>query len=125
MTFTSPPSRASVRGARLIDFQTAALTFQPVAGGIHLCVEGELATGNLEAKLAPRHYSDVPDFWAIEVVAVQVDPCADTNGAMGKTDRFACSIALTDFIGLRGITVVGANRVQRMEIVPVEPCSPS
>lgn len=125
MTFTSLPSRASVRGARLIDFQTAKLTFQPVAGGLHLCVEGELTTGDLDARLAPRHYSDVPNYWAIEVVAVQVSPPADANGAAGKPDRFACSIALTDFVGLRGITVVGANRVQRIDIAPVEPCSRS
>lgn len=121
MTTTSPShSRASLPGARIIDFQTAALTRQPTTGALHLCVEGELATGDLEARLAPRHYSDVPDYWAIEVVAVQVGLPPDTDGAIWESDRFTCNIPLTECVGLRGITVVGANRVQRIDIARSE-----
>ncbi len=115
MASTFSQSRASLPGARIIDFQTAELRRRPDDDLFFLHVEGELPTGDIEAKLAPRFYSDRPDYWAIEVVAVHV-PSSETEVRTEKSRGFSCNIPLADHIGLRGITVVGANRVQRFEI---------
>lgn len=115
MASTFSQSRASLPGARIIDFHTAELMRWPDEDRYYLHVEGELPAGDVEAKLAPRFYSDRPDYWAIEVVAVQV-PSSETESRPETSAGFACNIPLADHIGLRGITVVGANRVQRFEI---------
>nr|WP_315458752.1 hypothetical protein [uncultured Sphingorhabdus sp.] len=110
MPLSSSYSRASAPGARIVDFQTAELRQQP-DDTLHLQVAGAQPTGDVEVRLAPRSYSDLPDYWAIEVVALQ-------SKAQGDSEIFVCTIPLTDIIGSRGITVVGANRVQRIDVSP-------
>lgn len=114
MSSTLPQSRASVPGARLVDFKTAELRQRPGDNFLHLHVEGRLSAGDMEVTLAPRYYGDRPDYWAIEVVSVHN---VHTETA-AQAESFACEIPLTDILGLRGITVVGANRVQRIDVAP-------
>jgi hypothetical protein len=114
MPSTSSHSRASIPGARIVDFHTAELSQQGDENFLQLQVEGLLPMGDVDVRLAPRFYSDRPDYWAIEVVAV---PSA-SNAARGDGKSFICVLRLTDIIGFRGITVVGANRVQRIDVAP-------
>lgn len=110
MPLSSSYSRASAPGARIVNFETAELRQQP-DGTFHLQVAGAQPPGDVEVTLAPRFYSDRPVYWAIEVVALHIK-------ARGDSESFVCAIPLADITGSRGITVVGANRVQRIDVAP-------
>jgi hypothetical protein len=77
--------------------------------------------GAFEVTLAPRIYHDRPEYWGIEV-AIVASPTADND--QGVADKqvneastmFERSVPLSGVTGSRGITVIGANQVKRIEI---------
>jgi hypothetical protein len=126
MNTSKSGSLTSVPNGHIIDFETAELRKPAFQDGLYLLVRGQLPVGNFEARLAPRVYHDRPDYWGIEVAVVAAP---ETNG--GHTDgetlggtgsgsgahMFENSVPLSGIIGNRGIMVIGANQVKRIEIV--------
>lgn len=121
MSSSSSGSLSSVPNGRIIDFETAELRKLPFQDSLYLWVRGELPGVGFEARLAPRIYHDRPDYWGIEVAVIHapaiVPPGAanDIGGAV-ETLVFERSVPLTGITGVRGITVIGANQVKRIEV---------
>lgn len=116
MNSSSSGSLSSVPNGRIIDFEVAELRKLPFQDSLYLWVRGTLPETGYEAKLAPRLYHDRPDYWGIEV-AVVIRPKAANDAEMGEVSLdFERSVPLTGITGVRGITVIGANQVKRIEI---------
>lgn len=116
MNSSSSGSLSSVPHGRIIDFNVAELRTLPFQDSLYLWVSGTLPGAQYEAKLAPRLYHDRPDYWGIEV-AVVVKPEAANDADIGEVSLdFERSVPLTGITGVRGITVIGANQVKRIEI---------
>ncbi len=116
MNSSSGGSLSSVPNGRIIDFEVAELRTLPFQDSLYLWVSGTLPGAGYEAKLAPRVYHDRPDYWGIEV-AVITKPHAANDAEMGEVSLdFERSVPLTGITGVRGITVIGANQVKRIEI---------
>jgi hypothetical protein len=116
MTSTSGGSLSSVPNGRIIDFDTAELRKVPFQDSLHLWVSGKLPAAGFEARLAPRVYQDRPDYWGIEVAVVNQPVAAKESAAGDASLMFERSVPLTGITGVRGITVIGANQVKRIEI---------
>lgn len=122
MSSSSSGSLSSVPNGRIIDFEIAELRKLPFQDSLYLWVRGKLPETGFEARLAPRVYQDRPDYWGIEVAVVHAPqvvsqmPANDTGGA-DEALVFERSVPLTGITGVRGITVIGANQVKRIEIV--------
>lgn len=116
MTSFSGGSLSSVPNGQIIDFDDAELRKVPFQDSLHLWVRGRLPKGGMEPKLAPRLYnSEKPEYWGIEVAVVMPrNPANDTGD--DESLVFERSVPLTGITGTRGITVIGANRVKRIEI---------
>jgi hypothetical protein len=115
MITTSSGSLSSLPNGRIIDFDSAEIRTVPFQDSLYLWVTGRHPGPDLEIRLAPRYYSDRPDYWAIEVAAIR--PTRLAPGAVAvPTAIFECAIPLVGVTGLRGVTVVGANRLQRIDI---------
>ncbi len=116
MSSSTSGSLSSVPNGRIIDFEAAELRRVPFQDNLYLWVKGKMPAAGFEAKLAPRIYHDRPDYWGIEVaVIIQPDPANDTGG--GETSLvFERSVPLAGITGNRGISVIGANQIQRIEI---------
>jgi hypothetical protein len=121
MSSSSSGSLSSVPNGRIIDFETAELRKLPFQDSLYLWVRGELPGKGFEARLAPRIYHDRPDYWGIEVAVIHA-PVIVTPGPandIGDADEtlvFERSVPLTGITGVRGITVIGANQVKRIEV---------
>lgn len=116
MTTSSGGSLSSMPHGRIIDFKTAELRKVPFQDSLHLWVSGTLPSAEFEARLAPRVYQDRPDYWGIEVTVVML-PKPANDADMGEVSlEFERSVPLTGITGVRGITVIGANHVKRIEI---------
>jgi hypothetical protein len=116
MNSSSGGSLSSVPHGRIIDFEIAELRKLPFQDSLYLWVSGTLPSAGFEARLAPRVYQDRPDYWGIEV-AVVTQPKAANDANMGEVSlEFERSVPLTGITGVRGITVIGANQVKRIEI---------
>ena len=116
MNSSSSGSLSSVPNGRIIDFDVAELRKMPFQDSLYLWVRGTLPGTGYELKLAPRVYHDRPDYWGIEV-AVVAKPKAANDTEMGEVSLdFEQSVPLTGITGVRGITVIGANQVKRIEI---------
>ncbi len=114
-------SLSGVPNGRIIDFESAELRKVPFQDNLYLWVRGQLPAGSFEAKLAPRVYHDRPDYWGIEVAVVSVpDPANDREDVDANPGfqslTFERSVPLTGITGSRGIAVIGANLVKRIEI---------
>lgn len=121
MTSSLCGSLSSVPNGRIIDFDKAELRKLPFQDSLYLWVKGTLPDIGFEARLAPRVYNDRPDYWGIEVAVIQAPrtvlpgPANDVGDAEDAL-VFERSVPLTGITGVRGITVIGANRVKRIEI---------
>ena len=116
MITTASGSLSSLPNARIVEFDTAEIRTVPFQDSLYLWVSGMHPGLDLEVRLAPRYYNERPEYWAVEVAAIR--PTAPALGADGdRKAMFECAIPLVGVTGLRGITVVGANRVQRIDIV--------
>jgi hypothetical protein len=121
MTSSSSGSLSSVPSGQIVDFEVAELRKVPFEDSLYLWVRGKLPPGNVEAKLAPRVYHDRPDYWGIEVAIVSVPEDANGRGADTAEPGFESlmferSVPLDGITGSRGITVIGANQIKRIEI---------
>jgi hypothetical protein len=121
MSSSSSGSLSSVPNGRIIDFETAELRKLPFQDSLYLWVRGHLPGIGFEARLAPRIYHDRPDYWGIEVAVIHATPVVSPEPAndVGDADStlvFERSVPLTGITGVRGITVIGANQVKRIEI---------
>jgi hypothetical protein len=116
MNSSGSGSLSSVPNGRIIDFETAELRQSPMQNDLYLLVSGTLPASDLEVKLAPRVYFDRPDYWGIEVAVVAVQPSLEKAIANDPQLKFEKSVPLSGIIGNRGITVIGANQVKRIEI---------
>jgi hypothetical protein len=117
MSSSSGGSLSSVPHGRIIDFDTAELRKVPFQDSLYLWVSGKLPSAGFEARLAPRVYQDRPDYWGIEVAVVAQQPKPANDVVMGEVSLdYERSVPLTGITGVRGITVIGANQVKRIEI---------
>jgi hypothetical protein len=121
MSSSSSGSLSSVPNGRIIDFETAELRKLPFQDSLYLWVRGTLPGNGFEVRLAPRVYHDRPDYWGIEVAVIHapnivVPPPANDVGGADEALVFERSVPLTGITGVRGITVIGANQVKRIEI---------
>jgi hypothetical protein len=116
MNSSTSGSLSSVPNGRIIDFEIAELRQVAMQDDLYLLVRGILPASDFEVKLAPRVYYDRPDYWGIEVAAIArskaLDPEAETEQAL----HFEKSVPLSGIIGNRGITVIGANQIKRIDI---------
>jgi hypothetical protein len=115
MITTASGSLSSLPNGRIIDFETAEIRTVPFQDSLYLWVSGAHPGPDMEVRLAPRYYSERPDYWAVEVAAIR--PTTPATGAeIDRKATFECAIPLVGVTGLCGITVVGANRIQRIDI---------
>jgi hypothetical protein len=116
MSSSTSGSLSSVPNGRIIDFEAAELRRVPFQDSLYLWVKGKVPSTGFEAKLAPRVYHDRPDYWGIEV-AVIMQPSPDNDSGEGEISLdFERSVPLAGITGNRGISVIGANQIQRIEI---------
>ncbi|MGL5837827.1 MAG: hypothetical protein ACRCY3_04925 [Sphingorhabdus sp.] len=109
-------SLSSVPREQIIDFECAELRRVPFQDSLYLWVKGHLPGPGYEARLAPRFHHGRPDYWDIEVAAIAT-PFSAENIDKGSVDlQFERSVPLTGITGYRGISVIGANQVKRIEI---------
>jgi hypothetical protein len=116
MTASTGGSLSSVPNGRIIDFDVAELRKVPFQDSLYLWVRGTLPGLGFEAKLAPRVYQYRPDYWGIEVAVVTQPTVANDVGIGEVSLSFERSVPLTGITGVRGIAVIGANEVKRIEI---------
>ncbi len=109
-------SLSSVPDGRIIDFEEAELRKLPFQGDLHLWVKGMSPGPDFDIKLAPRVYDDHPDYWGIEVAVTKLPKPANDAGKADISLEFERSVPLSGITGIRGITVIGANRNKRIEI---------
>lgn len=110
-------SLSMMPSGRIIDFETAELRRLPFQDGVYLWVRGRMPAAGFAPRLAPRFYSDGrPEYWGIEVAAFACVDADNDAGDAGDAHNFEQSVPLTGITGTRGITVIGANQVQRIDI---------
>jgi hypothetical protein len=109
-------SLSSVPNGRIIDFEIAELRHVTVQDNLYLLVKGTMPSANFEVKLAPRVYYDRPDYWGIEVAMVALSNTDSETSANDQRVEFEKSVPLSGITGNRGITVIGANQIKRIEI---------
>jgi hypothetical protein len=114
MSGATSSSLSSVPNGRIIDFERAELRRVPFQDSLYLWVSGSLPGPGFEAKLAPRLYYGRPDYWDIEVAVVTANAANDADEELSL--NFERSVPLTGITGNRGITVIGASQVKRIEI---------
>ncbi len=116
MTTSSGGSLSSVPNGRIIDFDVAELRTLPFQDSLYLWVRGTLPEPGYEAKLAPRVYQYRPDYWGIEVAVVTQQKAANDADIGEVSLEFERSVPLTGITGVRGIAVIGASQVKKIEI---------
>ena len=121
MSGTLSGSLSTVPQGQIIDFEKAELRRMPFQDSLYLWVKGRLPAQGFDARLAPRIYKNGrPDYWAIEVAAfsslVAANDSGDAHSLSGDSLMFERSVPLTGITGLKGVTVIGANHTQRIEI---------
>lgn len=109
-------SLSSVPNGRSIDFEIAELRKVPFQDSLYLWVSGKLPTTGFDVKLAPRVYHNRPDYWGIEVMSIMLPTPANDSGEFNEALNFVSSIPLSGVTGNRGVTVIGANQLKRIDI---------
>ena len=114
-------SLSTVPNGQVISFEKAELRRLPFQDSLYLWVKGRMQVTGFDARLAPRIYNEGrPDYWGIEVAAfASIGPANDEGHAAdhaGDSLSFERSVPLTGITGTRGVTVIGANQVQRIDI---------
>jgi hypothetical protein len=115
---------STVSSGHVIDFEKAELRRLPFQEGVYLWVRGRMPAAGMEALLAPQVYHGRPDYWGIEVAAfASIAPAndtgrigADSKGEAGDDLVFERSVPLSGITGTRGVTVIGANRSEQIDI---------
>jgi hypothetical protein len=110
-------SLSSAPNGKIIEFEKAELRHLPSHDSLYLWVKGPKPGHGFEAKLTPRIYYERPDYWGIEVAAIASPNAANDGEGTGDTLMFECSVPLTGITGTKGVAVIGANQVKRIEIV--------
>lgn len=121
MTIAASGSLSSVPNGRIIDFEFAEIKQLSFQGNLYLRVSGTMPAGSFEVILAPRIYHDLPEYWGIEVNIVAtsavINELGDIDAALiAAPTIFERSVPLAGITGSRGIAVIGANQVKRIEI---------
>ena len=116
MDSSASGSFSSVPNGQIIDFEIAELRKVPFQDSLYLWVQGNRPAGDFEAKLAPRVYHDRPEYWGIEVAVVSPLNPDNDGGTASQSLRYERSVPLTGITGIRGITVIGANQIKRIDI---------
>jgi hypothetical protein len=62
-------------------------------------------------------YFGRPDYWGIEVAAIASSGADNDGDGTGDSLIFECSVPLAGVTGTRGVAVIGANQVARIDIV--------
>ena len=116
MSGTLSGSLSTVPQGQIIDFEKAELRRMPFQDSLYLWVKGRLPAQGFDARLAPRIYKNGrPDYWAIDVaVFSSLVPANDADEL--DSLMFERSVPLTGITGIKGVTVIGANHSQRIEI---------
>ena len=114
-------SMSALPSARIINFDKAELRRLPFQDSLYLWVRGRLPAKGLDARLSPRIYHGRPDYWGIEVAVLASqkpdnDVGEDFEAEAGDELIFERSVPLTGITGIRGVTVIGANQEQRIDI---------
>lgn len=108
-------SLSMVPGGQIIDFEKAELRRLPFQDSLYLWVRGRLPGMGYDARLSPRIYHGRPDYWGIEVAAI-AGIAADNDGGNDEGLMFERSVPLAGITGIKGVTVIGANRSEQIEI---------
>lgn len=121
MKIAASGSLSSVPNGRIIAFEIAELKTLPFQDSLYLWVSGRMPAGSLEVTLAPRIYHDRPEYWGIEVAVVAKSKAENDRdiGAIATATEavmFKRSVPLSGITGSRGISVIGANQIKRIEI---------
>ncbi len=116
MNGSSGNSLSSAPSGQIIDFDVAELRKVPFQDSLYLWVSGKLPAPGVEVKLAPHLYRSRPDYWRIEVTAIRHLIPANDTGTKEDPLLFERAVPLTGITGVMGIEVIGANKVQRIEI---------
>lgn len=109
-------SLSSVPDGKIIDFDRAELRRVPFQDSLYLWVSARTPGARLELRLAPRIYHDRPEYWGIEVVAIQTQFAANDVGDSDGGGLSERSVPLAGIIGTRGVKVIGASHCQIIEI---------
>ncbi len=116
MSSSTGGSLSSVPNGRIIDFERAELRKLPFQDSLYLWVRGRLPQQGAEVRLAPRVYHERPDFWGIEVTVISTPASGGVPEDNEMPLDYERSVPLTGITGSRGVAVIGANRVKRIEI---------
>ena len=121
MNIATSGSLSSVPNGRIIDFEIAELKTLPFQDSLYLWVSGRMPAGSFEVTLAPRIYHDRPEYWGIEVAIVATQAAIKDQKVVDllaneAPSMFERSVPLSGVTGSRGISVIGANQIKRIEI---------
>lgn len=115
--FSAAPPASSFR---LIDFDYAdVVTLESFPPQFVLRVSGTKPFANMTVQLIPLVFIQQPDYWGIEVVGSLPEI------GLPALAPYEVSLAVTSFLGKKGIEVIGASRVQRFDIDPTGANEPS
>jgi hypothetical protein len=104
---SAPPASAF----RLIDFEYADIvTLESFPPQFVLRVSGTKPFANITVQLVPLVFVQQPEYWGIEVVG------SLPGIGLPALAPYEVSLAVTSFLGKKGIEVIGASRVQRFDI---------
>jgi hypothetical protein len=109
-------SLSSAPNGKIIAFEKAELRHLPSHDSLYLWVTGQMPELGFEAKLTPQMYYERPDYWGIEVAAVASPNAAQDGESAGVALMFECSVPLIGITGTKGVAVIGANKIKRIEI---------
>jgi hypothetical protein len=110
-------SLSTVPNGQVISFEKAELRRLPFQDSLYLWVKGRMPTSGYDARLAPRIYNvGRPDYWGIEVAAFASIASDGVTDDAGDSLSFERSVPLAGITGIRGVAVIGANQVQRIDI---------
>lgn len=109
-------SLSSAPNGKIIDFDRAELRRVPFQDSLYLWVSARTTGSGTELQLAPRIYHDRPDYWGIEVVAINPPRAANDAGDPDEARAAERAVPLTGITGTHGIRVIGASHSQLIEI---------